>query len=37
MSWSEARQVFFGQLKELNGRAQTPAVFGVGWIFEILL
>ena len=37
MSRSEARQVFFRQLEELNGRAQTPAVLGVRWVFEILL
>ena len=37
MSRTEFRQVFFRQLEELNGRAQTPAVLGVRWVFEILL
>ena len=37
MSRTEFRQVFFRQLEEFNGRAQTPAVLSVCWVFEILL
>ena len=37
MSRSEGGQVFFRQLEELDRRAQTPAVFGVRWVFEIFL
>ena len=37
MSRTEFRQVFFRQLEEFNGRAQTPAVLGVRWVFEVLL
>src|SRR6266404_3652305 len=37
MSRTEFRLVFFRQLEELNGRAQTPAVLGMRWVFEILL
>jgi len=37
MSRTEFRQVFFRQLEEFNGRAQTPAVLCVRWVFEVLL
>jgi len=37
MSRSEARQVFFRQLEELNGRTQTAAVLSMRWMFEVLL
>ncbi len=37
MSRTEFRQVFFRQLEEFNGRAQTPAVLCVRWMFEVLL
>ena len=37
MSRTEFRQVFFRQLEEFNGRAQTPAVLCVRWAFEVLL
>ena len=37
MSRTESRQVFFRQLEEFNGRAQTPAVLSVCWVFEVLL
>ena len=37
MPRTESRQVFFRQLEEFNGRAQTPAVLSVCWVFEILL
>ena len=37
MPRSEARQVFCRQLKELNRRPQTPAVFCVRGMFEVLL
>ena len=36
MSRTEFRQVFFRQLEEFNGRAQTPAVLCVRWVFEVL-
>ena len=36
MSRTEFRQVFFRQLEEFNGRAQTPAVLCVRWMFEVL-
>jgi len=37
MSRSEDRQVLFRQLEEFNSRPQTPAVFCMRWMFEILL
>jgi len=37
MSRTEFRQVFFRQLEEFNGRAQTPAVLCVRWVFKVLL
>ena len=37
MSRTEFRQVFFRQLEEFNGRAQTPAVLCMRWVFEVLL
>ncbi|MEY2602186.1 MAG: hypothetical protein QOJ36_1505 [Verrucomicrobiota bacterium] len=37
MSRSENRQVLFRQLEEFHRRAQTPAVFCMRWVFEILL
>ena len=33
----EFREIFFRQLEKLHRRAQTPAVFRVGRMFEILL
>ena len=36
MAGRKGREVLFRQLKETNRRPQSPAMFGVGWMFEIL-
>src|SRR5436853_6858958 len=37
MRRAERSEVFFRQLKQAHGRAQTPAVFRVGRVLEIFL
>src|SRR5262249_14462605 len=37
MSRCESGQILFRQFEQFHGRSQTPSVFGMGWVLEILL